>query len=85
MFDHAGSAAEIVGGRHDLPAFPRGGGEKSVDLGAIADAIQQGLAAMDEEIVQSGTIIGKAVRLVEDSSQKNLGHALSARASPPPM
>ena len=75
MFDHAGSAAQVIGGGNHLPAEAFGGGEKAVHLRAVADAVQQVLAAMDHEVLQGGAVVGEAVGLVEDACQQDFGHA----------
>src|SRR4051812_29745261 len=80
MIHHTGGAGEIGGCRHHLPAEPPGGGEEAVHLRAVADLVQQGLAAMDQEIVKAGAVVGEAVRLVENAGEQDSGHLEPLRA-----
>src|SRR5258708_2646878 len=81
MFDHARRAAQIVGAGYHLPALARGGGEKAVDLRAVADPVQQSLAAMDDEIIQAGAVVGEAVGLVENAGEKDFRHTVGVQRS----
>ena len=75
MPDHARGAAQVIGGGDHLPAQAFGGSQEAVHLRAVADTVQQVLAAMDHEVAQGGAVVGEAVGFVEDARQQDFGHA----------
>src|SRR5258708_3746914 len=76
MVHHARGAAKIGGSGNDLPAFVLRGGEKTVHLRTVADAVQQRLAAMNGELRDASAVVGETVGLVENAGEKDSGHAL---------
>ena len=75
MIHGARGAAGIDGAGHHLPAFAFGHRQKAIHLRGIAAALQDFVAAMDDEAVQPGDIAGKGMGFVENPRDKNPGHA----------
>jgi hypothetical protein len=74
MFDHAGRAAEIVGGWHHVPALAGAVVRNPSTWEPSPILSNKVLAAMDHEIAQACAVVGEAVGFVKNPGQEYLCH-----------